>query len=468
MITGKQANGSVKKIRLSAIELRKILQRCAKRFIKWVKMVRLALHSIAYEAKTLNLAKEGYTAFYVDGTNGLDTHDGGSWGQAFKTIQHAIDEAESWATIFIRAGTYVESVNIPATKDSISLVGDHPTGTIIRPSSSYAIYVQGEACSISNLTAIGAEVGLGAGMYITGDYVDVKDCVVGNSVAVPLAGKGLYCDSEYGKIMNVSLHQTDLAKYGIHIDDDNIEVSNCYLKNAYTYAILFGSDSYWNRVHDNTIIDCGTYGIYVTGIANYNAVYHNNIINSSGENVRDDTVGKVNRFFENFYDDHTTDTNNDGLCDTPYSFTTNTDYQPVSRRNGWNQTSVGYGSNIVSKSGTATLNDANVSDTIVPTTLPTKMNIIFDISNLNNNLDDFTLEAKVGVSGSERVVAYYKLTSDGADITIDKGSGIGAVVKQRKIDISNILVYTGEQVLLNYTKNGATDRNVTYKYVCGV
>lgn len=123
---------------------------------------------------------------------------------------------------------------------------------------------------------------------------------------------------------------------------------------------------------------------------------------------------------------------------------------------------------LISSSGTNTLNDANTSDTIVPTSLPTKMHVAFDISNLNNNLDDFTLEVKVGVSGSERVVEYYKLTSDGADITIDKGSGIGAVVKQRKIDISNILVYTGEQVLLNYTKNGATDRNVTYKYICGV
>lgn len=300
-------------------------------------MVKLTLHSIAYEAKTLNLAKEGYTAFYVDGTNGLDIHDGGSWGQAFKTIQHAIDESESWATIFIRAGTYIENVNIPATKDSVSLIGDHPTGTIIRPSSNYGIYIQGEACSVSNLTAIGAEVGLGAGMYITGDYVDVKDCIVGNSVAVPLAGKGLYCDSEYGKITNVRLHQTDLAKYGIHIDDDNIEVSNCYLENAYTYAILFGSSCNWAKVFENTIIDAGTHGIYCSG-ASHNVAYHNNLIASS---VYDAIGGNAHKFFENFYSVHTTDTNNNGLCDTSYSFTGNTDYQPVSRRNGWNQGSIG-------------------------------------------------------------------------------------------------------------------------------
>ena len=123
---------------------------------------------------------------------------------------------------------------------------------------------------------------------------------------------------------------------------------------------------------------------------------------------------------------------------------------------------------INSASGSSTLNDANPSDTIIPSSLPTKMHVIFDISTIIVAGDDFTLEVKVGAAASERVVAYYNLTSDGADITVDTGTGTGAVIKQRRIDISGILVYGGEQVLLNYTKNGATDRNVAYEYVCGV
>ena len=121
-----------------------------------------------------------------------------------------------------------------------------------------------------------------------------------------------------------------------------------------------------------------------------------------------------------------------------------------------------------SASGSSTLNDANPSDTIVPSSLPTEMHVIFDISNLNNANDDFTLEVKVGAAASERVVAYYRLTSDGSDITADTGSGIGNKIKVRRIDISGILVYTGEQVMLNYTKSSVTDRNVAYKYICGV
>lgn len=123
---------------------------------------------------------------------------------------------------------------------------------------------------------------------------------------------------------------------------------------------------------------------------------------------------------------------------------------------------------INSASGSGTLNDTNTSDTITPSSLPTKMHLIFDISNLNNNNDDFDIKVKVGVTSSERVVSYYNLTSDGTDITADTGSGTGSTIKQRKIDISNILVFTTEQVLLSLTKNSATDRDVAYKYLCGV
>lgn len=114
-----------------------------------------------------------------------------------------------------------------------------------------------------------------------------------------------------------------------------------------------------------------------------------------------------------------------------------------------------------------TLNDANPSDTIIPSLLPCAMHLVIDISNLNNNGDDFLLEVKCGVALSERVIAYYALTSDGTDITVDTGSGARSITKNRRIDIDGILVAASEQVLVEYTKNGATDRDVSYKYVCG-
>ena len=123
---------------------------------------------------------------------------------------------------------------------------------------------------------------------------------------------------------------------------------------------------------------------------------------------------------------------------------------------------------INSASGLGTLNDANTSDTIIPTKLPTDMHLIFSIRNIIVAADDFDIEVKVGPTASEDVVAYYNITSDGVDTTIDKGSGAGSIVKERKIDISSILVNTGEQVIVQYTKNGAISRDVLYKYLCGV
>ena len=120
-----------------------------------------------------------------------------------------------------------------------------------------------------------------------------------------------------------------------------------------------------------------------------------------------------------------------------------------------------------SASGSGTLNNANGSDTFAPSSLPAKVHLVFDISNLNNNADDFTIEVKVGAAASERVVAYYNLTSDGTDITVDTGTGLGSVIKQRRIDISDVLCFTSEQVIVELTRNGAADRDVAYKYLCG-
>lgn len=117
--------------------------------------------------------------------------------------------------------------------------------------------------------------------------------------------------------------------------------------------------------------------------------------------------------------------------------------------------------------GSGTLNDANTSDTLTPTKRPCSMHLIFDISNLNHALDDFDIEVKVGTVGNEREVAYYNLTSNGTDITADTGSGTGIVIKIRRIDIQHILVAASEQVLVELTRNGPTDRGVPYKFANG-
>lgn len=122
---------------------------------------------------------------------------------------------------------------------------------------------------------------------------------------------------------------------------------------------------------------------------------------------------------------------------------------------------------INSDSGSASITGTD-SDTIIPSSLPTKMHLTLDISALVANGADNTIEIKVGVAASELVVAYYNLTGDGADITCDKGSGVGAIAKQRSIDISNIKVAAGQQVIIENTKNDVGGNlAIPYDYLCG-
>ena len=616
-------------------------------------MANLMLRSISRQIRDLNVSKVGYTSFYVDGTGGSDDNDGESWDTAFATIQKAIDEYGSWAKIYVKAGTYAENITI--NKDHIHLRGEDKDTTIISPATGSGLLGEKDDCEIEGLTVKTSEV-LMYGVYLTGNSCIIHDCMVGAVLGAYGACvlKGDHCES-------YRVYPLAGAGVGIYTLGDYAKVHECVVDGCVDGIYIAGS---YGKVYENTVLNSTGVGIYALNPSPYNSIYHNNLINNATNALDVDPAG-TNDWFENYYDDHVVDTDNDGICDSPYTIAAyGIDYTPVSKRNGWNRVTAGFGkaaaagaggisiwesfeyisnaalqakwiegggagnptrsttayygqrsmsvavagtvgtihrelasydmsvlSNLTlatrssvggetiafrlydsggywsewnltlaaintwkwhiisihstpdathatspvdladvvkvemnsldigstflfdliefeslvsskigvgydglsdavnetssvrghlllirdeltdlmnSASGASTLNDANPSDTIVPSSLPTKMHAIFDISNLNNNLDDFTLEVKVGAAASERVVAYYRLTSDGTDITADTGSGIGNKIKVRRIDISGILVYTGEQVLLNYTKNGATDRNVAYKYICGV
>jgi len=290
-------------------------------------MVRLALHSIAYEAKTLNLAKEGYTAYYVDGTNGLDIHDGGSWSQAFKTIQHAVDEAGSWCKIFIKEGTYAENVVID--KDHIHLIGNDKGTTIITPTTGYVLVVTSNDCTIEEL--YGKAVELAATCFsIGGNNNVIHDCkVYGSNIGLSL---GVALVGDNCKAYNIS-NVAD-TYMGVYSDGEYNEIYDCLFDAAYTGVQIAGDKC---RIHDNEIRNCKVGGTAIDINGDNNSIYHNNLV-SNDKYVSD--AGAGNKWFENYYSDHVTDTDNDGMADSSRTEDGATDYQPVSRRNGWNQESI--------------------------------------------------------------------------------------------------------------------------------
>ena len=114
------------------------------------------------------------------------------------------------------------------------------------------------------------------------------------------------------------------------------------------------------------------------------------------------------------------------------------------------------------------LNDGNVSDIIVPTSRPCLIHIMFDMINLNTADDNFDLEVLVGAAASERIVCWVNLVSDGVNITLDNDTGTPQVVHIERLSLANIIVHKDEQVIVRYTKNGATDRDVPYGWAISI
>lgn len=136
----------------------------------------------------------------------------------FKTIQEAInkvrDHAEKRVTITIKSGVYIEKVVIPSFKRNITLKGLDKEKTVIsfndysgKPFrgidvtgdpkfstyTSYTLFVQGNDCSVENLTIENSSgrVGQAVALHTEGDRLVFKNCLIlGNQDTLYLAKGG--------------------------------------------------------------------------------------------------------------------------------------------------------------------------------------------------------------------------------------------------------------------------------------
>lgn len=367
-------------------------------------MVQLLQQSIAQEAMDINLAKVGYTAYYVDGANGLDTYPGDSWEQPFKTIQHAVDTAESWCTIYIRSMAFSDVVGIAnagqpdvtvdssvgfsvgdvvivrddntterATIASIvgdvltmasnldnacaagsngivirvydetvtlmggtTLIGENSRTTIVSPATLYAIYSgdRVDSCEIRTIGAVCDDAHYSA-IYLHGEYNNVIDCIVDGAGPANVEGCTI-CGYGHNRIIGLK-NATPVLSHGIIVSSRNNEVQDCEIYGVGIGMQLVSCNK--SVIHDNTITFCTT-GLTIDNVGTKNnTILHNNFLLNTAQ-IDGTTPGVDNHFIENHFDNHTTDTDNDGLADTVYTENSITDYQPVSRRNGWKQISL--------------------------------------------------------------------------------------------------------------------------------
>lgn len=283
----------------------------------------------------------GSKSLYVDGTNGDDSNDGLSWKTAKLAIQKAVDMADTWTDIYIKASTYDEKVTI--ITPSISLIGENKQTTIVKTSAAGdGIAVQANGCSVSNLKAIGNGT-LNAGILISAKRAIVSDVIVGNSLAsiytFGLVTAGL-TDGEFTFASQIELDSIDIPGKGVYFSSNYGALKNSVLNNARDKAIIV--EGFYNIITNNSV-DGSPSGI-ATGDdpadTLHNSIYHNNITNCT-VHARGGTGNVLTSWYENFYGDHTNIDNGFGIATEAYNFSHDSDPRPVVRFNGWEWLSMG-------------------------------------------------------------------------------------------------------------------------------
>ena len=253
-------------------------------------------------------------------TTGSDTNDGSSWSKAFRSIQAAINAAESGDKVLVAAGTYAERITL---KKDVALYGGFPAGgglwesrapaiyeTIIDPNKTgtavtvpsaatlntiidgftikngNAINGGGISCISSSATITNNKIMMntatvGAGICCDRSTVDIRNNIVQSNSARSIGG-GMYLISSSGTVAsNILTNNTATGTYGGGIfcsSSTAIIVNNTI---AYNQSSTRGggiSFTSYNASFANNIVAFNSTGIYNqsgTPILHNNCVYNN-------------------------------------------------------------------------------------------------------------------------------------------------------------------------------------------------
>jgi hypothetical protein len=209
------------------------------------------------------------TTYYV-ATNGNDSNNGLSTATPFLTITHAVSVLKPGDTLYIRAGTYAETIanNIPAgTYNNSILISAYPGEAVII-----------QAATVNNMWDIGS----------LSSYVTLQNLVFDGSL---MTGQGTAI---------IKLDYTDINNYAHHITISGCEVRNgpdtgVPSTSAGVNGILItqpspgGLATYHTitgcKIHDNGgVLNTLNHGIYCT--TNNNTITGNDMYNNSGYGIQ--------------------------------------------------------------------------------------------------------------------------------------------------------------------------------------
>ena len=134
----------------------------------------------------IQAARDGMATNWYVATTGNDAADGLSWATAKLTIQAAINAAVDGDTVWVDAGTYLGSLNIP---NGIRLASvDGPRVTTIRANGGRCITIPHFNAVVSGFTITGGRDEEGAGVYMSATNALIEHCIVTSNGATAYNG----------------------------------------------------------------------------------------------------------------------------------------------------------------------------------------------------------------------------------------------------------------------------------------
>jgi hypothetical protein len=162
------------------------------------------------------------TAYFVDGTSGLDTSNGKSWSKAFKTIAHAVEKCSAGDTIFLK-GTFSEAVT--CSKIGVRFIGagnlKENSWTAPTVAGSFCLKLAAASCHVENIyfkPVIYVSSGIPSGIYLSGaNWAYIKNCRFQGQTGSYKAIYSPVCDSDNVHIIGCEFLYMNTATHGCGI-----------------------------------------------------------------------------------------------------------------------------------------------------------------------------------------------------------------------------------------------------------